>query len=246
MTPVLTYRMLGRQGRSPRKIGLNVDRNETGEEDLAAPVHAGHVPPSERLRDPALLVIDMQNDFVRRDAPLEVPDSRATIGPIQRLIEAFRTCDRPVIYTRFLSREEPNLLWHWSPQCWPDVKSCWKGHQRTYPDIQGARDCSDVIDELKPMDGEIVIDKYGYGAFHGTDLDRRLKAEAVKSLLVAGTVTQICIEETAREAFHHGYRTTIVADAVSSYAPDLHAATLKNFAMKFGWVADTDTALSWL
>jgi nicotinamidase-related amidase len=63
---------------------------------------------------------------------------------------------------------------------------------------------------------------------------------------VTGTVTQICVEETARQAFHHGYRTTMIADGVSSFAPDLHAATLKNFAMKFGWVADAETALSWL
>ncbi|MGE4250583.1 MAG: cysteine hydrolase family protein [Parvibaculaceae bacterium] len=215
---------------------------------MAAPAFeaAAHVPPGERLRDPALLVIDMQNDFVRKGAPLEVPDARATIAPIRRLIDAFRAQGRPVIFTRFLAKEEPNLLWHWSPQCWPDIRSCWKGHARTYPDIEGPRDCVDVIDELVPQADEIVIDKYGYGAFHDTDLHRRLRARGVASLLVTGTVTQICVEETAREAFHHGYRTTIVADAVSSYAPDLHAATLKNFAMKFGWVADTETALSWL
>jgi len=188
----------------------------------------------------------MQNDFVRQAAPLEVPDSRATIAPIRRLIEAFRARARPVIFTRFLTREEECLMWFWSPQCWPDVKACWKGHQRAYADIEGLRDCSAVIDELAPGDGETVIDKYGYGAFHDTDLDQRLRAQGVQSLLVTGTVTQICVEETAREAFHHDYRTTIVADAVSSYASDLHAATLKNFASKFGWVADTDTALSWL
>lgn len=207
---------------------------------------AGDVPPSERLRDPALLVIDMQNDFVRVGAPLEVPDARETLASIRRLIDVFRTRRRPVVFTRFIARETPDLLWHWSPQCWPDVKSCWKGHQRSYPDIEGQRDCSAVIDELMPDDGDIVIEKYGYGAFHDTDLDRRLGELGVASLLVTGTVTQICVEETARGAFHHGYRTTIVADAVSSYAPDLHAATLKNFAMKFGWVADTTTALSWL
>lgn len=218
---------------------------ETGEEELQ-PKAASHVPPRERLRDPALLVIDMQNDFVRRDAPLEVPDAHATIAPIQRLIDTFRARRRPIVFTRFLAREEPNLLWHWSPQCWPDVRSCWKGHQRTYSDIAGVRDCSAVIDELAPEAGEIVVEKYGYGAFHDTDLHQRMQALGVGSLLVTGTVTQICVEETAREAFHHGYPTTIVADAVSSYAPDLHAATLKNFAMKFGWVADTETALSWL
>jgi len=50
-------------------------------------------------------------------------------------------------------------------------------------------------------------------------------------------VTQICVEETARESFKRGYRTTIVSDAVSSYMPDLHAAVLKNLALKFGWVS---------
>jgi nicotinamidase-related amidase len=207
---------------------------------------AGEVPPSERLSVPALLVVDMQNDFVRVGAPLEVPDARATIAPIRTLLDVFRERGLPVVFTRFLARQRPDLLWLWSPQCRPDTKCCWKGHRRHYPDAQGILDCTEVVDELAPDRGEPVIDKYGYGAFYGTDLDQRLRALGVGSLLVTGTVTQICVEETAREAFHHGYRTTMVADAVSSFAPDLHAATLKNFAMKFGWVADTRTALTWL
>ncbi len=63
-------------------------------------------------------------------------------------------------------------------------------------------------------------------------------------MVVTGTVTQICVEETARGAFHYGYRTTVVSDAVSSYMPDLQAATLKNFAHKFGWVSSTDEVLA--
>ena len=63
-------------------------------------------------------------------------------------------------------------------------------------------------------------------------------------MVVTGTVTQICVEETARQAFHHGFRTTLVRDAVSSFAPDLHAATLKNFASKFGWVEDSAAVIA--
>lgn len=207
---------------------------------------AGEIPASERVRNPALLIVDMQNDFVRAGAPLEVPDARATIAAIQGLLNAFRNSGRPVVFTRFLSRETPDLLWLWSPQCRPDTRCCWKNHKRTYGDAEGALGCADVIEELAPRPGEIVIDKYGYGAFHGTDLDARLRALGVESLLVTGTVTQICVEETAREAFHYGYRTTLISDGVSSFAADLHAATLKNFAMKYGWVADAETALSWL
>ncbi|MFC3226374.1 cysteine hydrolase family protein [Marinibaculum pumilum] len=207
---------------------------------------ADEVPVAERVAAPALVVVDMQNDFVRVGAPLEVPDARATIAPHLRLIDAFRSRGRPILFTRFLSRRSGNMLWHWSPQCRPDQRCCWPGHERSYGDRDRPLPCIDVIDELAPLADDPVIDKYGYGAFHGTGLDDLLKVLAVRSLVVTGTVTQICVEETAREAFHHGYRTSIAADAVSSFAPDLHAATLKNFAMKYGWVADSDEIIAWL
>jgi nicotinamidase-related amidase len=210
----------------------------------AAPLVAAEVPTADRLAAPALVVVDMQNDFVRAGAPLEVADARATIGANQRLLAAFRGRGLPVLFTRWLSLEEDNLLWRWSPECHPATRACWPGHVRTYDDVSGPLPCADVIDELAPEPGEPVVDKLGYGSFHGTDLDARLRALGVRSLVVTGTVTQICVEETAREAFHHGYATTVVADAVSSFAPDLHAATLRNLAMKFGWVSDTDEVLA--
>jgi len=210
------------------------------------PERAADVPPSERARNPALIVVDMQNDFVRAGAPLEVESSRATIPRIRRLIDVFHQRELPIVYTRFLTRRTANLAWLWTPECAPETRCCWEGHLRSYRDSNERLDCAAVVSELAPSRSDLRVDKYGYGAFHGTDLDYLLRARRVESLLVAGTVTQICVEETAREAYHRGYRTTIVSDAVSSFAPDLHAATLKNFEMKFGWVADTETALSWL
>jgi len=211
-----------------------------------APIIAAELDPGERVADPVLLVVDMQNDFVRAGAPLEVPDARDTIPAQQRLIQRFRARGRPVVYTRFLSHEDDNLLWLWSPQCHPHTRACWPGHLRRYEDAEGLLDCAAVIDELAPGPDDLVVDKHGYGAFHDTGLDARLQAMGARSLVIVGTVTQICVEESAREAFHHGYRTTVVADAVSSYRPDLHEATLANLAMKFGWVEGTDTVLDWL
>ena len=193
--------------------------------------------PQERLRNPALLVVDMQNDFVRVGAALEVPDARKTIPAHQALIAAFRKKGRPVVYTKFITFPQPILLWEWSPQALPDTKCCWKGHKRFYPDMGREIECTDVIDEIAPEPGDKQIEKYNYGAFHGTSLAQTLHFLGVDTLVVTGTVTQICVEETARQAFHHNYPTTMVSDAVSSFAPDLHAATLKNFASKFGWVA---------
>jgi len=104
-------------------------------------------------------------------------------------------------------------------------------------------DCTDIIQEIYPEPDDVIIEKVGYGAFHGTPLADLLRGRRVESLLITGTVTQICVEETAREAFHHNFKTTLVSDAVSSYVPDLHAATLKNFAMKFGWVESSENLL---
>lgn len=192
----------------------------------------------------ALIVVDMQNDFVRKGAPLEVPSALNTVPAQKALIQAFRKYHLPVVYTKFISHPHYYLLWEWSPQCQPPTKCCWKGHQRSYQDIDASRDCTEIIDELQPTSADIIVEKFGYGAFHETSLDKTLHTLGVTSLVITGTVTQICVEETAREAFHHGYRTTLVEDGVSSFAPDLHAATLKNFAMKFGWVSKSESIMA--
>mgnify|MGYP006443772881 FL=1 len=195
-------------------------------------------------RNAALLIVDMQNDFVRQDAPLCVPDALATVPAHLSLIAAFRAAGRPVIFTKFLSRQTPNLAWNWSPECAPPTKCCWKGHMRHYPDLNVALDCTEVIDELRPDADDLIIEKCGYGAFHDTVLNDELAEMGIGALIITGTVTQICVEETAREAFHQGYPTTIAADAVSSFDGDLHAATLRNFTMKFGWVKPSDQIIA--
>jgi nicotinamidase-related amidase len=201
------------------------------------------IEPRDRVRRPALLIVDMQNDFVRVGAALEVADARATIPANQALLRFFRERRLPVVYTKFITFPAPVLLWEWSPQALPPTKCCWKGHRRYYPDSGREQECTDVIDELAPLPGEHQVEKFNYGAFHATPLEPILRSLGVESVVVTGTVTQICVEETARQAFHHGFRTTLVNDAVSSFAPDLHAATLKNFASKFGWVESSGAVM---
>ncbi len=198
----------------------------------------------DQWRKPALVIVDMQNDFVRAGAPMEVPDARETISQHQRLIAFCRKSGIPIIYTRYLATPHRSLIWQWSPQLEPPALACQPGHQRSYADVDRTLDCVDVIDELYPQPGDHVVDKYGYGAFHNTNLGDILRSLDIESLIITGTVTQICVEETGREAFHHGYKATLVSDAVSSYMPDLHAATLKNFALKFGWVRTTEEVLA--
>jgi nicotinamidase-related amidase len=191
----------------------------------------------------ALLVVDMQNDFVRRGAPQEVPDARVTIPVIAGLLDAFRAAQRPVIFTRFSAGPQRTLLWNWSPQCGPELRSCWPGVSRAYDDGEELVG-HDVVPELEPLDGETVVDKYGYGSFHNTMLEDVLRARAATQVVAVGTVTQICVEETVREGFHRGLEMVMVRDAVSSFDPELHRATLRNIEMKFGRVEAASTVLA--
>jgi nicotinamidase-related amidase len=191
----------------------------------------------------ALLVVDMQNDFVRPGAPQEVPDARETIPVIATLLDAFRQAGRPVIFTRFSAGPQRTLLWNWSPECGPELRSCWPGVSRRYDDGQELIG-HDVVPELEPLEGETVVDKYGYGSFHNTVLEDVLRARAVSQVVTVGTVTQICVEETVREGFHRGLEMVMVRNAVSSFDPDLQTATLRNIEMKFGRVDSSETVLA--
>lgn len=192
----------------------------------------------------ALVIVDMQNDFVRVGAPLEVPDARVTIPAQRRLLDAFRAAGHPVVFTKFVAGPERTLMWNWSPVIAPPTCCCWPGFMRSYGDVQGGLECTAVIDELAPLPGEPQLEKYGYNGFHRTSLTNVLRARGTDTVVITGTVTQICVEDTARGAFHEGFQTVVVADAVSSFDPELHDATLRNIEMKFGRVLTTDDVLT--
>lgn len=204
------------------------------------------VPPAERVGRPALIVVDLQNDFVLPGAPLEVPEARATIAVNQKLVEYFRAHRFPVIFTRFVSRPTDKHFWRWSPECDPRERCCWAGHERLYQGYAEPKECIAVIDELAPEESDYVVDKNYYGAFHGTDLSKMLQTLDVGSVVVTGTVTQICVDQTAREAFQHGLNAVVVSDAVSSSSPELAAYALENIKRKFGWVTTSEEIITWL
>ncbi|WP_137387610.1 cysteine hydrolase family protein [Rhodoligotrophos defluvii] len=191
------------------------------------------------LKDPALIVVDMQNDFVRQGAPFEVPEARETIPTIARLIARFRAQGRPVIFTRYLAHPLYLPLKHkltWIAALEPPINACVPGFMRAYGDVEGMRDVAAVVDELPPSAADPIVDKIYFSAFHGTDLEQRLASLAVGSVVVTGTVVEMCVEDTARHAVHFGLPTVMVSDAVSSNDPGAKRAALDGFARNYGWV----------
>lgn len=193
-----------------------------------------------RSHQQGLVVVDMQNDFVREGAPQEVPDARRVLPTIQRLLTTFRAAGRPVFFTRFIAGPHRTLMWAFSPECNDDVRSCWRGHQRRYEDREDLLEGPGVVDELAPLPGEDVIDKFGYNAFHNTNLADALRANGVAQLVVAGTVTQICVEDTVRGGFHLNLEMVVVEDAVASFDRELHSASLRGMAMKYAVLAPSE------
>jgi len=100
----------------------------------------------------------------------------------------------------------------------------------------------DIIDELKPAPGEPVVDKPGKGAFYATDLDSMLHNRGIRSLVVCGVTTEVCVNTTVREANDRGYDCLVLEDCVGSYFPEFQVATLAMIKAQggiFGWVSDS-------
>ena len=190
-----------------------------------------------------LVVVDMQNDFVREGAPQEVPDARRIVGTVQGLLAAFRAARRPVFFTRFIAGPGRTLMWAFSPECTDTLRSCWRGHHRRYNDRPDELEGPEIIDELSPHPGEDVTDKFGYSGFYNTHLADALHAHGVTQVVVVGTVTQICVEDTVRGGFHQNFEMVVVEDAVASFDHELHTASLRGMAMKYARIVSSDVVL---
>jgi nicotinamidase-related amidase len=105
----------------------------------------------------------------------------------------------------------------------------------------------DIVDELAPIEGEVVIDKPGKGAFYATDLQQILTDAGITQLLVTGVTTEVCVHTTTREANDRGYECLVVSDCVGSYFPEFQRVGLEMISAQggiFGWVADSTAVIS--
>lgn len=159
----------------------------------------------------ALLIIDMLNDFVREGAPLEVPETRRVISAIRREIENARKEGKAVIYV--CDAHDPDDK-EFSKFGWP---------QHAVKGTTGA----EVVKELRPEKGDIIIEKTTYSGFYKTRLDETLKNLGIDSLRLTGCVTHICVMFTASDAVLRDYKVTVSRDGVAGLTREDHDAALR-------------------
>jgi nicotinamidase-related amidase len=163
----------------------------------------------------ALIVVDMQNDFVSEGGSLLVPDAAATIPVISGLLELARSQGMRVVYSQDTHREaDPE----W--QIWPE-------HAR-----EGSWGWQ-IVDALAPAEDETVIRKVRYDAFYGTPLDHLLRLWNVDTLVICGTVANICVHYTAASAALRWYDVVIPRDATSALEPFDLESSLRQTAFLF-------------
>ena len=199
----------------------------------------------------ALMVIDMQRDFVDPGGFGEALGNdvsllRKAIAPTKRVLAAAREAGLLVIHTREGHRADL-----------ADLPPSKKRRGRLKAGIGDPGPMGrilvrgeyghDIIDELKPLAGEPVVDKPGKGAFYATDLDAMLKNRGIEQLVVCGVTTEVCVNTSVREANDRGYDCLVLEDCVASYFPEFQAMALRMIKAQggiFGWVSDSKRFLA--
>ena len=197
----------------------------------------------------ALLCIDFQRDFVEpggfgESLGNDVSRLRTAIAPTQAVLAEFRRRGWPVIHTREGHRADLGDLFPAKRDRGnPSLRIGEQGPMGRLL-VRGSAG-HDIIPELAPIDGEVVLDKPGKGSFYATDLETILRAKNVAQLVVTGVTTEVCVQSTVREANDRGFESLILSDCTGSYFPEFHASALEMFAAQgaiIGWVG-TSTQL---
>ena len=176
-------------------------------------------------RTTALIVVDMQNDFVKPGGALVVENAAATIPAIWRLLALARAKGMKVFFTQDTHEEGDIEFPIWGPHV---LRGTW-GWQ--------------IVDELAPRPGERVIEKLRYDGFFGTPLDHELRLAGIQSVIVCGTVANICVLHTAGSAALRGYRVVLLIDAISAITPFDQQAAIRQVHFLYRGVITTSEAI---
>lgn len=195
-------------------------------------------------RHTALVLIDLQNDFVHADgwvAQQQVPGFLgdtgidAVLARSQDLLDAARAADVPVVYVRMLGDDK-----YLSPSMHAQYMRN-HGHERPTC-VQEGTWGADFFGDLRPagIGTEFLLDKHRYSAFIGTRLDQILRSNGIRTVVVSGVATSGCVESTIRDGFMLDYYVVIPEDACGDYDAGRHTATLTKMDLSFGYVVTVD------
>ena len=200
----------------------------------------------------ALIIVDMQNDFLHRDgnfshiarehpeAQIDLPFLIGTIPNVKRLADAFRAAGRPVVYLAHVLKPD------YSDAAFPywrvGIEPASGNRTHCVEGTWGAQ----IIDDLKPQECEHLVVKKGFGGFSNTPLDTILRNMGVTTCVACGVTTCVCVSTTIRGGVEYNYRMIVVGDAVAEVDRITHEAELRTMARIFADVKTTDEVVGML
>jgi len=221
---------------------------------MQVPVQAKPEPFTIDIGRTALIVVDMQNDFGSKGglfdrAGIDISAIQRAVEPTARVVACARQAGIPVVYIKMGFR--PDLSDAGPPDAPNQVK-----HRRQIGETIQAPDGTvgrilirdtwntDIVSDLRPEAGDIIVYKHRYSGFYQTDLDAVLKRLDAKYLVVTGCTTSVCVESTIRDAMFRDYSCLLLADcAAEPVGSDLprsnHEASLLLIQTLFGWVSNS-------
>ena len=176
----------------------------------------------------ALILVDLQQVFTSPEQPAFILDTREALRQACLLIDAFRQAGRPIVYTRHAHLTVPQGAGMGS----------WWSHF-----VMEGTAGSELDPRLSPTNGELVIRKEHYSALFGTSLEEWLHRNEIETLVLCGTMTHICVDTTARDAFMRGFNVVVVSDACASKHQSLHESALLGLSHAVARVCTTSTLI---
>ncbi|MBI2862826.1 MAG: cysteine hydrolase [Chloroflexi bacterium] len=196
----------------------------------------------------AVIVVDMQNDGCHWDGDFarhgfDISEKREMIPNLVRFVEEARRAGLLIVWTMNTNERAGRSL---SPAwLYFRLRESKHGVVPGYEnDIEGTWG-QKIVDELKPLPEEPIVKKHRSSVFVDTSLNAILRSNKIETVIIAGTVTQGCVESTARGAAEHDYYVVILSDCVASQRHDLHEAALKVLASRYDVVTSKDVIAEW-
>jgi ureidoacrylate peracid hydrolase len=207
------------------------------------------------LRKSAIVIVDMQNAFASKGgmldiAGLDITDASRVIRVIRSVIETARQNGVAVVYLRMAYK--PDLSDSGGPNSPNFHKELAMTLMCSRPELKGkvlteGTWDAEIVDDLAPQPGDLIITKTRYSGFAGTPLDSQLRMRGIQYLFFTGIATNVCVESTLRDAYFHDYWPILLRDAAMPAGPPAaHEATIFNVESFFGWTTSSQDLISQL
>jgi ureidoacrylate peracid hydrolase len=186
----------------------------------------------------ALLVVDVQNDFCAEGGAMhregrDLSLVQAMIPRLSLLVDAARAAGVKCVWIRNVYNTGPN--WYLSEVWLEQARRRRNGAYVQFPVCEPDEWNGDFY-QIRPRPEDVIVTKHRYGAFEGTDLDLVLRSQGIRTVIMAGIATNVCVETTARQAFLRDYYVVFTSDCTAAFSQREHDATLHNIDQFFGQV----------